>query len=268
MARLHLPTDTGKEFPLCGKLFARGKDVITMRPCDKLGRGRILCQPRTADNGRERQHRANKRQRRHRRPLIQRNVSSFLAQQSSFVPCPKSHVTHGFLACDLLSACWFTGNIVLASTKEGKDIPSAASCPASMTSLPPSFLCAAGGLGVPYTLVCDHRADCQDNSDESFCHYAACSQSLSTCVASKQVRDLNAVRATCLTIVTFYLQSRNLPLKPQGLLGTGRRRGGGMDSEEEGDYTPIATLSPPDCPYQPNALPLGQTGSQSREWKC
>ena len=213
MARLHLPTDSGKEFPVCGKLFARGKDVITMRPCDKLGRGRILCQPRTADNGRERQHGANKRQRRHRRPLIQRNVSSFLAQQSSFVPCPKSHVTHGFLACDLLSVCWFTGNIVLASTKEGKDIPSAASCPASMTSLPPSFLCAAGGLGVPYTLVCDHRADCQDNSDESFCHYAACSQSLSTCVASKQVRDLSAVRVTCLTIVTYYLQSRELRSK-------------------------------------------------------
>ena len=34
------------------------------------------------------------------------------------------------------------------------------------------------------------------------------------------------------------------PQKPQGLLGTGRRGGGGMEVEEEGDYIPIATLSP------------------------
>ena len=39
--------------------------------------------------------------------------------------------------------------------------------------------------------------------------------------------------------------SAQRPQKPQGLLGTGEG-GGGMEVEEEGDYIPIATLSPPD----------------------
>ena len=34
------------------------------------------------------------------------------------------------------------------------------------------------------------------------------------------------------------------PQKPQGLLGTGRRGEGGTEVGREGDYTPIATLSP------------------------
>ena len=34
------------------------------------------------------------------------------------------------------------------------------------------------------------------------------------------------------------------PQKPQGLLGTGRRGEGGMEMGEEGEYIPIATLSP------------------------
>ncbi|XP_025083281.1 sortilin-related receptor-like [Pomacea canaliculata] len=28
--------------------------------------------------------------------------------------------------------------------------------------------------GVPYPLVCDHRPDCSDNSDESFCVFSSC----------------------------------------------------------------------------------------------
>ena len=38
------------------------------------------------------------------------------------------------------------------------------------------------------------------------------------------------------------------PQKPQGLLGTGRSGfwGGSMEVEEEGDYIPVDTLSPPE----------------------
>ena len=45
---------------------------------------------------------------------------------------------------------------------------------------------------------------------------------------------------------------RSDPQKPQGLLGTWRRGGGGEGERggggggEEGNYTPIATLSPPE----------------------
>ena len=40
--------------------------------------------------------------------------------------------------------------------------------------------------------------------------------------------------------------SAERPQKLYGLLGRGRRGGGGMAVGEEGDYIPIATLSPPE----------------------
>ena len=159
-----------------------------MVPCDSIGSRRVLCRVNTAENQTRGKKIANKRQYRYRRASVGRSVSSSSAAHSSFVSCPKKHVTHSFLACDLPSACWLTSNGIFVSTEEGKDIPLASSCPINMTSLPPSFLCTSGVQRVPYTLVCDHRADCQDNSDEDFCHYAACSRSTFTCGVSKQVR--------------------------------------------------------------------------------
>ena len=103
--------------------------------------------------------------------LSQPDQPSTTLSPSSFVICPDKHVTHAFLACDASSACWAENQLIFDDLKESWDIPSSSSCPASMTSLPPSFLCASGIRRVPYTLVCDHRADCLDNSDEDFCQF-------------------------------------------------------------------------------------------------
>ena len=76
--------------------------------------------------------------------------------------CPSGHVTHQFLSCDGRSACWMA------------DVRSAAVCKAPVDPVPPSFPCSDGVDRVPYTLLCDHRPDCWDESDESFCQFPPC----------------------------------------------------------------------------------------------
>ncbi|KAK7451158.1 hypothetical protein BaRGS_00039870, partial [Batillaria attramentaria] len=100
------------------------------------------------------------------------------------VVCPDGHVTHMLLACDAQSACW-------AREAIGNDIrwgvPSYASCPAPITSRPPMFSCRSGVQHVPYSLVCDHRQDCNDASDEDFCDFEQCGGDTPIqCGASKQ----------------------------------------------------------------------------------
>jgi len=77
--------------------------------------------------------------------------------------CPDGHVTHEMFACDAASACWVDA------------VTTSRSCRSSLQPLPPSFTCTTGQDDVPYTLVCDHRPDCEDSSDESFCTFTLCS---------------------------------------------------------------------------------------------
>ena len=84
----------------------------------------------------------------------------------TLLPCPSRHVTHDFLACDARSQCW------------APHAPSSASpCRAPLASLlPPHFVCGDGAGSVPYPLVCDHRQDCGDSSDEQFCLFRPCAR--------------------------------------------------------------------------------------------
>ena len=95
----------------------------------------------------------------------------------SHVTCPTGHMTLTFLACDVQSACW-------ASHMDSQ----ASSCGAALTPLPPSFTCGNGVERVPYTLVCDHRSDCSDNSDENFCVFPSCRLLGQLQCTNKQVR--------------------------------------------------------------------------------
>ena len=99
--------------------------------------------------------------------------------------CPKGHVTHNFLACDVTSACWAENYASSSDTWEaaGRD-----SCDAPLTSLPPSYACGGGRERVPYSLVCDHRDDCPDGSDEQFCVFPQCSGSSQLQCNNQQVR--------------------------------------------------------------------------------
>ena len=90
--------------------------------------------------------------------------------------CPRGHMTHDFLACDAQSECWARDTVSDSTSCWAGDggRTASGSCAASLTPLPPSFPCSSGWGEVPYTLVCDHRADCSDDSDEQFCVFPPC----------------------------------------------------------------------------------------------
>lgn len=92
---------------------------------------------------------------------------------ANFVVCPLGHVTQRYLACDVKNACW----------EEEYHM-----CKSPLTSPPPSFTCFDSKERVPYTLVCDYRSDCNDNSDERFCVFPSCSEMLQ-CANSQVTRE-------------------------------------------------------------------------------
>ncbi|KAK7090136.1 hypothetical protein V1264_009977 [Littorina saxatilis] len=81
---------------------------------------------------------------------------------------------HTFLAKDAASNCWSTGDVVnsvhCVTTEDGQH-----SCQTSVTRVVELYQCEKVDQQVPYSLVCDHRHDCQDSSDENFCVFPACS---------------------------------------------------------------------------------------------
>ena len=90
--------------------------------------------------------------------------------------CPFGHVTHTFLSCDLKSTCW------------GRQTSRGFFCDSSLRPLLPMFLCYNEIDRVPYSLVCDHRPDCMDVSDETFCTFHTCPGASFKCGA-KQVNS-------------------------------------------------------------------------------
>ncbi|KAL8609446.1 hypothetical protein ACOMHN_037968 [Nucella lapillus] len=94
------------------------------------------------------------------------------------VGCPGNHVTHAFLACDDASSCW------AKRTVSGRH-----TCTVPTKPHPPSFTCDNRVQKVPYSLVCDHRADCIDQSDESFCQFEPCQWFDFHCQGTQQCDD-------------------------------------------------------------------------------
>ncbi|XP_025097654.1 uncharacterized protein LOC112565968 [Pomacea canaliculata] len=92
--------------------------------------------------------------------MITQVAPSAWQKDSSKVVCPEGHVTQTFLSCDVASSCWRRA--------------SSSFCDAPLAVLSPVFDCDNGFDRVPYTLVCDHRIDCSDGSDENFCQFASC----------------------------------------------------------------------------------------------
>ena len=103
--------------------------------------------------------------------------------------CPGGHLTHEFLACDVQSSCQARDTAASSSCVTRGD-ETVAVCPTALTPLPPSFPCSNGRGEVPYTLVCDHRPDCSDDSDEKFCVYPMCDAVTEFTCENKQVRGI------------------------------------------------------------------------------
>ena len=180
-------------YPYCGKMLARGSEfeelktrareiwtnLVRLSKCTDLRWpmfGTYLCEfdnPSTLTN----------------RPVSKVQIADLKqpALPPGFVSCPSRHITHTYFACDMLSACWAGYDVAFGSSRKTWDIPSHDTCPISMTSLPPSYACARLEQRIPYTLVCDHRQDCTDNSDEDFCFHAKCLGHYKQCGNTKQV---------------------------------------------------------------------------------
>ena len=99
------------------------------------------------------------------------------------VICPEGHVTHSLFSCETHYSCWSQRHHFQLDTS---GLPSERSCPAPMTQLPPYFRCQSQVQVVAYTVVCDHRQDCADGSDEDFCQFPACRRD-SDIMCNKQV---------------------------------------------------------------------------------
>ncbi|XP_070179106.1 G-protein coupled receptor GRL101-like [Littorina saxatilis] len=88
--------------------------------------------------------------------------------------CQDEHVTFPFLPCQSPSLqVYLSDNFTAIKKPVQEEIP--------------SFTCDNGVQQVPYTLLCDHRQECSDNSDEDFCQFQPCSGSTPLqCGSSKQ----------------------------------------------------------------------------------
>ncbi|KAL8602214.1 hypothetical protein ACOMHN_022727 [Nucella lapillus] len=108
---------------------------------------------------------------------------AFLMKSSkvSLMQCPSRHYSHVSTACDVNSDCWASRSrrVVYRQESSAWGFPDWGTCQIPLSGqylLPPSFVCEKGVEGVPYSMVCDHKQDCTDNSDEDFCVYLDCYQ--------------------------------------------------------------------------------------------
>ena len=102
--------------------------------------------------------------------------------------CSSSNVTHNFLSCDLQSTCW------------GRQASSGIICEAPVRPKPHLFPCSDQFRRIPYPLVCDHRPDCRDYSDENFCVFPECSGASFGC-GNKQVVMIIMITMHVITIL-------------------------------------------------------------------
>ena len=178
--------------PACGAFPAGNVTLAELGECDKAATAYYLCE--VSATSKKEQHGENE----NPQPSIQLPLPQHQTFDSISHPviCPEGHTTHDFLACDVASSCW-ADNYVISSDGLGV---SDVSCAVSLSSLPPSFLCSNGRERVPYTLVCDHRQDCSDRSDEDFCRFPPCCAGSQLQCSNQQVSCLQCTnqQVSCL----------------------------------------------------------------------
>ncbi|XP_076436545.1 uncharacterized protein LOC143276044 [Babylonia areolata] len=107
------------------------------------------------------------------KPVLIEPKHDLTASPVPLVRCLSGHVTLVALACDRDSLC--------TEKLERRRMSRSAKCKAAPTQVTPYLRCEATGEYVPYTVVCNWRQDCRDNSDESFCQFPPCAKNTFTC---------------------------------------------------------------------------------------
>ena len=125
-------------------------------------------------------------------PMLPEIIAMTMGQDRGLwwpVICPARHLTHVFMACDVVTWCWARRDIAFSLHPQSWALPMASSCPVhpAMKPLPPSFPCRSETRRVPYSLVCNHQRDCLDSSDETFCTFSPCDVQTQFQCLNKQV---------------------------------------------------------------------------------
>ena len=104
-------------------------------------------------------------------PLLPKAQFTFQQTRQHLVTFPEGHVAHAFLSCDGKSRCGQT--VCYFVERYLTEVISAAHQSLGTVIM---FSCSDGGTEVSFSLLCDFRQDCVDNSDESFCHHPVCTE--------------------------------------------------------------------------------------------
>ena len=120
-------------------------------------------------------------------PLLRTTDSVRTILNLSLVQCPEGHVTRDFLSCDPQSKCGVEHPVSICLLRSNEDrmfIDFTKHLAAAHTldfqiigKHVPMFACDEGKVSIAYSLVCDFKTECNDLSDEYFCHHVACPQS-------------------------------------------------------------------------------------------
>lgn len=135
--------------PSCLYLPGGYKEKLSFMSCNEQTSAYFLCE-REKDINKQKQS-----------VELSSNLTDVFQTRLTLVECPDHHMTQDYLICDMESRC---------GLEEFH-----ASCPVHNTDLWISmFFCDDTTQTIPYSLVCDHRGDCSDGSDERFCEFADC----------------------------------------------------------------------------------------------
>ena len=140
-------TFTDARWPHCASFLGAVNESLSIVPCDLELQASYLCEIVKLKTGTS-------------AGIIFPTPSDWTTE--SMAKCPLGHVTHNFLACDVKSNCF-----------EGTNHRSVG-CLKGLVRSGPYFTCRNQVERVPFSLVCDYKADCCDESDEDFCQFPAC----------------------------------------------------------------------------------------------
>ena len=130
-------------------------------------------------------------------PLAPLNRTITRMYGKRMVRCPAGHVMHCFLSIHFNSACWEYDDVMDKGQALWQQHPELLSCWRPLQAIPVHFVCRGSGHPLPYTLVCDHRQDCWDNTDEEFCVFPPCAgDTPRKCASNQQVSICRQPRAS------------------------------------------------------------------------